>query len=177
VLCDQHLGNRRASVVKLSGTVRGLAEQHHAIMSETFGEARKLSEIAERLSSFGDEAADLGADDSRALRRDEQPVGETRGPCVDPGRLRLLWLDPAFGADQRHEGDGAVILLLERVFVDATHQQQRLVNIATDRNDEPPARRQLLLQGLGHSRTAGRNQDRVEWRLFRQALGAVGADK
>jgi hypothetical protein len=30
VLCDQHLGNRRASVVKLSGTVRGLAEQHHA---------------------------------------------------------------------------------------------------------------------------------------------------
>src|SRR5262249_41119090 len=41
-------------------------------MSETFGEARKLSEIAERLSSFGDEAADLGADDSRALRRDEQ---------------------------------------------------------------------------------------------------------
>ena len=110
-----------------------------------------------------------------ALRRHEQPGGEARAFRVDRRlALGLSRLDPAFGADQRHEGDGAVVLLLELVLADAADEQQRLMGIAADRDHEAPADGELLLQRLGHFRAAGRDEDGVERGLVGQALGAVG---
>src|SRR4029078_10525673 len=90
--------------------------------------------------------------------RSEQSLGKTGSFGINLGGLRLFRLDPAFGADQRHEGYRAVVLLLELVFVDAAHPRKRLVDITPDRNDEAPTDRQLLLQGFGHLRAAGGHQ-------------------
>ena len=105
------------------------------------------------------------------------PCGEARAFRVDRRlALGLVRLGPAFGADQRHEGDGAVVLLLELVIVDAADEQQRLMGAAADRDHEPPANGELLLQRLRHFRAAGRDEDGVERGLVRQSLGAVGED-
>ena len=85
-------------------------------------------------------------------------------------------LDPSFRPDQGHEGDRAEVLLLEAILASAADAQQRLVNIAPDRDDQSPADRELLLQRLGHLWAAGGNDDGVERGLVRQSLGAVAAD-
>ena len=146
-------------------------------MREALGKARQLAEIAERLGRFGDEMAELAADGAGALLRHQQPSGEARAFGVDCRlALGLARLGPAFGADQRHEGDGAVVFFLVFVIADAADEVERLMRAAADRNDEPSADGELLLQRLRHFRTAGRDQDGVERGLLRQALGAVGED-
>ena len=170
-------GDGGAGVVELGRAMGRFAEQHHAAFGEALGQARQLVEIAERLGRLGDEMAELGADGLGALRRHQQPGGEAGAFGVDLGLfLRLAGLDPAFGADQRHEGDGAVVLLLELVLADAADQQQSLMHVAADRDHQSAADGQLPLQGLGHFRAAGRDQDRVERRLVGQALGAVAVN-
>ncbi len=111
----------------------------------------------------------------RALRHKE-PGGEAGRLCVDGRSLGLAWLGPALLADQRHEGDAAEIFLLEAVFAQAAYPQQRLTAMLADRNDQPAADGKLALQGFRHTRTAGRDDDGLERRLLRQALGAVGDD-
>ena len=121
--------------------------------------------------------AELAADGAGALLRHQQPSGEARAFGVDCRlALGLDRLGPAFGADQRHEGDGALIFFLVFVIADAAHEVERLMRAAADRNDEPSADGELLLQRLRHFRTAGRDQDGVERGLLREALGAVGED-
>ena len=132
-------------------------------MREALGKARQLVEIAERLGRLGDEMAELGADGAGALLRHQQPSGEARAFRVDCRlALGLARLGPAFGADQRHEGDGAMVLFLEFVLADAADELAASDASAADRNHEPPADRELLLQRLRHFRTAGRDQDGVE---------------
>ena len=83
---------------------------------------------------------------------------------LDPLALRL---GPALLADQRHEGDGAEILLLEAVLTRAANAHQRLIAEFSDRDDQPPADGKLLLQSFGNMRTAGRDDDRLEGRFLR----------
>src|SRR6476620_5642473 len=90
---------------------------------------------------------------------------------LDPLALRL---GPALLADQRDEGHGAEILLLEAVLPGAANAHQRLIAEFSDGDDQPAADGKLLLQSFGDMRTAGRDDDPLEGRFFRQALGAVG---
>ena len=133
-------------------------------------------QIAEWLGGFGHELADAIMDGERALRRDEKPRGEA-GLLGIEFRLPLtLGLGPAFLPDQRHEGYGAEIFLLEAILAGAAHADQRLEPELADGHDQAAADRELLLQRLGNMRTAGGDDDGLERRLLGQALGAVGAD-
>jgi hypothetical protein len=146
MLLDQHGRDRRASTVEFSCSMRRLTEQHNALLREALGQARKLVEIVERLRCFSDEMAELGADGAGALRRHQQSGGKARAFRVDRClTLGLFRLAPAFSPDQRHEGDGAVVLFLELIIVDAADKQQRLASIAANRNHQPSANRKLLL--------------------------------
>ena len=177
MLLDQHRRDRGARLVELGRSVRRFAEQHHALMRETLGERLKLVEIAERLGGLGDEMAEFGADGPRALRRHQQPLREAGAFRVDRRlALGLTRLGPAFGADQRHEGDRAVVFFLELVVVDAADEQQRLMRAAADRNHQPPADGELQLQRFRHFRAACRNQNGIERGLLRPTHGAVGED-
>jgi len=60
---------------------------------------------------------------------------------VDLSLFRLRRLDPSFRPDQGHEGDRAEVLLLEAILASAADAQQRLVNIAPNRDDQSPADR------------------------------------
>ncbi len=121
--------------------------------------------------------AEPGADGAGPLRQHRQPGGEARAFRVDRRlALGLFRLGPALGADQRHEGDGAVVFLLELVIVDTADEQQRLMGTAADRDHQPPANGQLLLQGLRHFRAAGRDENGIEWGLFWQSLCSVCDD-
>ena len=83
-------------------------------------------------------------------------------------------LGPAVFADQRHELDGAEILLVEIDMLRPRDLQELLLALALpDRNDQPAADLELLLQRLRHGRPAGGDQDRVERRGFRPAERAV----
>ena len=108
----------------------------------------------------------------------KQSRGEAGGLGVDRRFLDplALRLGPAFLSDQRHEGDRAEILLLEAVLPGAANAHQRLIAEFPHRDDQPPADGKLLLQSFGNMRTAGRDDDRLEGRFLRQALGAVGDD-
>jgi hypothetical protein len=103
-------------------------------MHEALGKAGQLVKVAERLGGLRDEMAESGADGAGALCRHQQPSREAGTLRVDR-RLAfgLARLGPAFGPDQRHEGDGAVVLFLELVIVDTADEQQRLVSTAADR--------------------------------------------
>ena len=84
---------------------------------EALDKIAQLVQIAERLSGFGHEPAHAFVDGERALRRQQQSGGEARGLGIDLRFLDTLaltfGLSPAFLPDQRHEGHGAEILLLE----------------------------------------------------------------
>jgi hypothetical protein len=72
-------------------------------------------------------------------------------------------LGPALFTDQRHERDGAKILLLEISVALARKLDQSLMTLLpTHRNDQATADRKLLLQRRRHLGAARRDQDRVK---------------
>ena len=153
-----------------------LAEHDDATVAEALDEIAELVQIAERLGGLGHELADTIVDGERALGRDEQSGCEA-GRLGIEFRLPLrLGLGPAFLADQRHEGHGAEIFLLETVLAGAAHADQSLESELTYGHDQAAADRELLLQRLGDVGTAGGDDDGLERRFLGQALGTVGAD-
>ena len=176
VAVDQHLGDARPRLVELGGAVRRLAEHDDAAVAKALDEIAKLVQIAEWLGGFGHELADAIMDGERALRRDEKPRG-VAGRLGIEFRLPLtLGLGPAFLPDQRHEGYGAEIFLLEAILAGAALADQRLEPELAYGHDQAAADRELPLQRVGDMRTAGGDDDGLERRLLGQALGAVGAD-
>ena len=97
----------------------------------------------------------------------------TSSPVAIAGRLGIefrlplrLGLGPAFLADQRHEGHGAEIFLLETVLAGAAHADQSLESELTYGHDQAAADRELLLQRLGDVGTAGGDDDGLERRFL-----------
>src|SRR5215211_1300640 len=75
--------------------------------------------------------------------------------------------------DQRHEGDDAVLFLLERLLAPADDAREDLLPPRPDWNDEPPTYGELRAQSLGHLATSGRDDDGVEGRLLREPSRTV----
>ena len=175
---DQHLGDARPRLVELRGAMGRLAKQDDATIAEPLDEIAQLVQIAEGLRGLRHEPAHTVVDGERALGRQEQPSGKARRLGVHLHFLDALalGLSPAFLPDQGHESHSAEFLLLEAVLAGAANAHQRLKAERPDGDNQPAANRKLLLQRFGNMGTAGRDDDGLEGRLLRQALGAIGTD-
>ena len=139
VLLDQHRSNRRAGVVELGRAMRRLAEQHHALMGEALGEAGQLVEIAERLCRLGDEVAQLVR---MALAR----CAGISSPSAKPElSASISALSSAPGSAQPSAPIRGTKVTAPKSSsskassLDAADANQRLMGVAADRDDQPPA--------------------------------------
>ena len=118
--------------------------------------AGQLVKVAERLGGLRDEWLSL-------VRMVRARCAGISNPAAKPelsasiavSRLASPGSAHAFGPDQRHEGDGAVVFFLELVIVDTADEQQRLVSTAADRDHEAAANGELQLERFRHFRAAG----------------------
>ena len=150
---DQPARDRGVSPIELGCAMARLAAQHDAPVAETVEQACERRIIEVRTARPG------------ATRSGNIPIWPAGLPPV---------LGPAVLADQRHEPDGAKILLGEFGHAAARDLEQLLLALAPpDRDDQPAADRELLLQRVRHGRSAGGHQDRVERRGLRPAERAV----
>ena len=160
VVLDEVPSDGGTRLVEFAGAVARLPQQQHPAIREPIEQAAecRIVERGQRLCRFGDHLR------QRLLARGAGGVIARRAAAI---------LRPAMGADQRHERDGAEVLLLEAILGDAGHLAELLIARFSRRHDQVPAHRQLLLQRMGYIRPARGHQDRVERSFGRQSAAAV----
>ena len=149
---DQPAGDRGASAIELGGAMAGLPQQHHAFVGEAVEQRAEggIVEAGQGLGGLGDQAG------RRLARRGRTEAARLGRPLV------VAILAPAVLADQRDEGDGAQVVLLEMVGARAGDPDQPLFALSlAHRHDQASAQVELVLQRLRDGWTAGRDQDGV----------------
>src|SRR5215218_9421804 len=95
-------------------------------------------------------------------------------PHPEPNTQHLAFI-PSVPADERDEGAGAVLFVLEALLSpDHADEALRLARLA-DGEDEAPADLELCEQRLGHARAARRDEDAVVGRVRAPTHRAVEA--
>ena len=100
--------------------------------------------------------------------------GHGRPQRAAPRRALIIFPKPPFVANQGHETDIGDVFAEIFPGRDAGDPYQLLrALIGADRDHQPAADLELLLEQLGHLRPAGGDDDGIVRRMFRPALGAV----
>ena len=154
---DQVTGDPLTHPVEFAGSVGRFAEQHDASRSDSMHQRIEIGSLNRRKRFRG--VCKIADQRFLAQGNGRQRPAPSRG-------LRSMRSPPLF-PDQRNEAHVGDIFAAKSVFRDAGDPHQLLGTlIRADRNHQPSADLQLLLERFRNLRAAGRDDDCIIWRMF-----------